>query len=312
MPKNTTNSVKVSKKPRVKRPINRYAKFGLWFGVNAVAVAVLGCAIFLGVLAAAYWLGYASSTDELIAITFVSAIILIFALYFIANLAKRKQHTLARWTRKSLNVLVILTVVPLLITISAIETRGSNSSNQTATTSTPTQNTISPVINNEERRYQYMYCSNGTYRYYTDEEFNKQNTGFTESGPDYCAQNGQGKKVQLADVPPAAKQTNSPTTYDFPTSAWPSAPTVQPYPSLSDEPAIVPAVCDEALEVSYINAFDRDSMNLLRQWANDPYKSNYSVAQSYKNKLATLTNSTNEKLADINCSTRVRAPAVNY
>lgn len=57
------------------------------------------------------------------------------------------------------------------------------------------------VVHSGTRKYQYMMCSNGSHRYYTDDQFKERNTGFTSKSPDYCAQNNQGEKTTLSDGP---------------------------------------------------------------------------------------------------------------
>ncbi len=51
------------------------------------------------------------------------------------------------------------------------------------------------------RKWQYMMCSNGTYRYFTNEQFKDKHTGFTSTSSDYCKENDQGHKIGLADDP---------------------------------------------------------------------------------------------------------------
>ncbi len=63
------------------------------------------------------------------------------------------------------------------------------------------------------KKYQYMWCSNGSYQYYTNEQFKDPNTGFTHQSPDYCTRNGQGQMTGLADTPPAT-QPSSPSNAD--------------------------------------------------------------------------------------------------
>ncbi len=58
------------------------------------------------------------------------------------------------------------------------------------------------------RKYQYMYCTDGSYRYFTDEQFKDKNTGFTHKSNDKCSENGQGKMAQLADGLPGSNKTN--------------------------------------------------------------------------------------------------------
>lgn len=54
-------------------------------------------------------------------------------------------------------------------------------------------------IANGTRKYQYMLCSNGSYRYFTDTEFKDPSTGFTSRSKDYCKLNNHGVKLKLAD-----------------------------------------------------------------------------------------------------------------
>ena len=63
------------------------------------------------------------------------------------------------------------------------------------------------------RKYQYMYCSNGSYRFYTDEQFKDPNTGFTQKSPDDCARNNSGTKTQLADGAPGSNKVANITPY---------------------------------------------------------------------------------------------------
>ena len=49
---------------------------------------------------------------------------------------------------------------------------------------------------------QYMYCTDGSYMSYTDEQFNDPNTGFTDKSPDACAQQGHGTETMLGDSAP--------------------------------------------------------------------------------------------------------------
>jgi hypothetical protein len=65
---------------------------------------------------------------------------------------------------------------------------------------------IDEQIAKGSRRYQYMYCSSGSwYYYYTAEQFKNPNAGYTHQSPDDCAKNGKGTQTTLADVPPAEK-----------------------------------------------------------------------------------------------------------
>ncbi len=68
---------------------------------------------------------------------------------------------------------------------------------------------VNEVTANGTRKYQYMYCTNGVYRYYTDEQFKDKNTGFTHKSKDICQENGQGAMTQLADGAPGTNQANT-------------------------------------------------------------------------------------------------------
>lgn len=83
--------------------------------------------------------------------------------------------------------------------------------------STETKEPIDEIVANGSRKYQYMYCSNGTYRYFTAEQFKDPNVGFTHQSPDACAQNGAGTQTTIADVPPAEKIIQQVPTYRSPT-----------------------------------------------------------------------------------------------
>lgn len=66
------------------------------------------------------------------------------------------------------------------------------------------------IIRRGTRKWQYMWCSDGGSRYYTDEQFSNPNIGFTHSSEDYCAKNGQGTMVQLSDYPPVSNNNYVP------------------------------------------------------------------------------------------------------
>jgi hypothetical protein len=78
----------------------------------------------------------------------------------------------------------------------------------TETTQTPTNK----IVANGTKKYQYMWCSSGAYRYYTNDQFKNPNTGFTHKSPDYCAQNGEGHMTELSDTAPPAPTTIYKTT----------------------------------------------------------------------------------------------------
>ncbi len=88
--------------------------------------------------------------------------------------------------------------------------------------STSTTDPIDEVIAKGSRRYQYMYCSDGSSRYYEADKFKDPSVGFTHQSPDYCAQNSQGTMTTLADAPqPKTQYVTIPSytpTYTAPTS----------------------------------------------------------------------------------------------
>lgn len=91
---------------------------------------------------------------------------------------------------------------------------------QKETDSTVTEEPVAKIIANGTRKYQYMMCSDGSYRYYTDKQFKDEYTGFTSKSQDYCKENNQGVKLKLADsldgstnniaAPPASVNTPTP------------------------------------------------------------------------------------------------------
>ena len=71
------------------------------------------------------------------------------------------------------------------------------------TTSTSQTDTVDQITAKGTRRYQYMYCSDGSYRYYNAEQFKDINVGFTHQSEDFCAKNSEGIETTIADTPPA-------------------------------------------------------------------------------------------------------------
>lgn len=63
---------------------------------------------------------------------------------------------------------------------------------------------VKEIVRRGTRKWQYMICSDGSYRYYTDEQFQNPKVGFTHSSEDDCAKNSQGTMIGLADTPPSA------------------------------------------------------------------------------------------------------------
>lgn len=59
---------------------------------------------------------------------------------------------------------------------------------------------VNKKVVNGTKKYQYMICSDGSSRYYTDEQFKDSQTGFTSKSKDYCEENNQGYKMGLSDT----------------------------------------------------------------------------------------------------------------
>lgn len=85
-------------------------------------------------------------------------------------------------------------------------------------TSTTQTDPVDQITAKGTRRYQYMYCSDGSYRYYTADQFKDPNVGFTHKSPDACAKNNAGTEMTIADTPPAKTQTTYVPTYRSSTS----------------------------------------------------------------------------------------------
>jgi hypothetical protein len=65
-----------------------------------------------------------------------------------------------------------------------------------------TQEPVNKITAKGTKKYQYMICSDGSYRYYTDEQFSDPSTGFTSKSEDGCKENRQGIKVRLSNEKP--------------------------------------------------------------------------------------------------------------
>ncbi len=96
--------------------------------------------------------------------------------------------------------------------------------------STVTKTPVPEVIANGTLKYQYMYCSNGNYSYFTDNQFKDEKVGFTHKSKDYCVENGEGTVTSLASVPPSARTSarSVVTPFYFPSSTY-SQPTGTAY-----------------------------------------------------------------------------------
>lgn len=76
-------------------------------------------------------------------------------------------------------------------------------------TSKTTKTPVDEIVANGTRKYQYMLCSDGRYRYYTDEQFKDANTGFTSKSEDHCKKNGQGEMIRLSDTASGSESATS-------------------------------------------------------------------------------------------------------
>lgn len=86
-----------------------------------------------------------------------------------------------------------------------------------STKSTSQIDAVDQITAKGSRRYQYMYCSNGSYRYYTADQFKDPTVGFTHQSPDNCAKNGEGTETTIADTPPAQTIIQQAPSYHMPT-----------------------------------------------------------------------------------------------
>jgi hypothetical protein len=84
---------------------------------------------------------------------------------------------------------------------------GTKSTKEVKVSSKVTKEPQKEIIAVGTRKYQYMQCSNGEYRYYPDDQFKNPNVGFTNKSEDYCAKNNQGIKKALADSVTGSKAT---------------------------------------------------------------------------------------------------------
>lgn len=56
------------------------------------------------------------------------------------------------------------------------------------------------------KRYQYMVCTDLSYRHYTDEQMKNPNVGFIDGGKDYCLEDGKSKMLKLVESRSEADQ----------------------------------------------------------------------------------------------------------
>jgi hypothetical protein len=57
-----------------------------------------------------------------------------------------------------------------------------------------------------KRGYQYMWCSDGSYRFFSDTDY-KNGSWFVDNDVDDCAENSHGYMIKLADYPPTQQET---------------------------------------------------------------------------------------------------------
>jgi G5 domain len=68
--------------------------------------------------------------------------------------------------------------------------------------STTSKTPVNKIVAEGTLRFQYMLCSDGSYRYYTDEQFKQPKTGFTSKSEDACKNNNKGEKLSLTNNAP--------------------------------------------------------------------------------------------------------------
>lgn len=79
-------------------------------------------------------------------------------------------------------------------------------------TSTVSKPSIDKVVIKGTKKYQYMLCSDGSYRYYTDQQFKESQAGFTSKSKDNCKENNQGHKAGLTNSKPSSNATSTTST----------------------------------------------------------------------------------------------------
>lgn len=121
---------------------------------------------------------------------------------------------------------------------------------------------VNAIVSKGTKKWQYMWCSDGTSYSYTDEQFATPSVGFTSKSPDACETSGHGAKTKLANEPPATRSNaavnnNSGWTsniYNYKPSTY--TPSYTEPPTTSSGNTETPAVtCDEALKKYYENAY---------------------------------------------------------
>lgn len=128
----------------------------------------------------------------------LAVILIVGALFLVTVWLMRKAKSL--FYRTSRYVLLVCTVIGLLagipMSLLGVWQPDVDSSNSAATIDEK-----KPKL----ERYQYMLCSDGSYRMYTDEQMKTPGVGFTDESQDNCEENEQGKMLQLTNSLEEAK-----------------------------------------------------------------------------------------------------------
>ena len=136
----------------------------------------------------------------------VLAVILIIGALFLGTVwLMRKAKSLSY--RTSRYVLLVCTVIGLLAGV-PMSLLGVWQPDVSPSDSATSINEKKPAL----KRYQYMLCTDGSYRMYTDEQMKDPNTGFTSESEDYCKKNKQGKMLRLTNSPEDAKANGQKST----------------------------------------------------------------------------------------------------
>lgn len=109
---------KKTNKAKKKRSLKRISLKAAWFGLIAFVVLIAGVAIFLTMIAINGEQNL--SRNDLIAATLLDTVVLIGLLALFVFIARKKKHSLLRWTRKSALVLAPLVLVACVITTIAL------------------------------------------------------------------------------------------------------------------------------------------------------------------------------------------------
>jgi hypothetical protein len=94
---------------------------------------------------------------------------------------------------------------PLFAFIFGVNSHYTTSSQPTLTTQAP----VNEIVAQGTKKYQYMWCSSGGYTYFTNDQFQSPNTGFTHKSKDSCVDKGYGHMTGLADTAPPQQTTST-------------------------------------------------------------------------------------------------------